>query len=348
MAVAIKHRIPGTQTRQITAGLVSVTILSALLFLSNHAKGDHLFRSINKNTNVQECITQFLVSGISSEKCPKGVSASDLLKPRLSRTKDFHQIFRFEPPRRFATRLKPGKSLRDCKKCPEMAFVPAGSFKMGETTSSEKLRSNYRPSPSTDVVSKPVHNVEINYKFLVSKYEITQEEWGLVMNENPSVFKGSRLPVHFVSWHYAQEFVRRLSNLTGHNYRLLSETEWEYVARAGTKTIFPLGNRIDATNGNFPERGISRINSAGSFSPNAFGLHDMHGNVAEWVMDCGHQNYLNKPADGRPSTFGDCDTRVVRGGAWADPAYLLSRSIRKLFNTKTVHISIGFRIASDM
>ena len=127
---------------------------------------------------------------------------------------------------------EPGAVFKDCETCPEMVVIPAGSFKMGGKGSSKE---------------KPVHEVRIGYSFAVGKYEVTQDEWEAVMGKNPSEFKGSKRPVENVSWVDAKSFVKKLSEQTGEEYRLLSEAEWEYMARAGSTTFYPWGDEIDSS-----------------------------------------------------------------------------------------------------
>ena len=117
--------------------------------------------------------------------------------------------------------MEPGAVFKDCETCPEMVVIPAGSFKMvGKGSSKEKS----------------VHEVKIGYSFAVGKYEVTQAEWEAVMGKNPSKLKGARKPVENVSWEDAKSFVKKLSEQTGKEYRLLSESEWEYMARAGARS----------------------------------------------------------------------------------------------------------------
>ena len=152
-----------------------------------------------------------------------------------------------------------------------MVVIPAGSFKMGDLSG----------AGSSD--ETPVHEVKISYSFAVSKYEVTQAEWEAVMGKNPSEFKGARRPVHKVSWEDAKSFVKKLSEQTGKEYRLLSESEWEYMARAGSTTEYPWGDEIDSSKAKYDsEDGPVPV---GSYSANAFGVHDTAGNLYERVED---------------------------------------------------------------
>ncbi|MBT6222019.1 MAG: formylglycine-generating enzyme family protein, partial [Rhodospirillaceae bacterium] len=231
-------------------------------------------------------------------------------------------------------------------KCPDMVVIPAGRFQMGDL--------------SGDVYAseKPVHVVTIPKPIAVGKFEVTQAEWRAVMGSNPSGFKGDRNPVERINWNDAEDFVIKLRTKTGKNYRLLSEAEWEYAARAGTTTPFHTGNQITTDQANFngnssyngSSKGLYREKTiaVGSFSANAFGLYDMHGNVEELVDDCWNDNYHGAPVKGEGWSDGDCSRRVVRGGSWAfEPR--AARSANRRWSTfesyTTVH---GIRIARDL
>ncbi|MEG3864612.1 bifunctional serine/threonine-protein kinase/formylglycine-generating enzyme family protein [Microcoleus sp. Z1_B2] len=211
----------------------------------------------------------------------------------------------------------------------DMVAIPGGSFVMG-SPDTEAGRSSYEGPQRT--VNIPA--------FFMGKYEITQEQYQAVMGNNPSEFKGAKLPVEKVSWNDAVEFCKRLSQKTGKTYRLPSEAEWEYACRAGTKTPFYFGETITPDlvnyNGNNPYSGASKglyrkqTTDVGNFSPNAFGLYDMHGNVWEW---CSH------PDNDRS------DRRVRCGGSWKDAA-VNCRSAYRLSNLAGDRYSdIGFRVA---
>jgi formylglycine-generating enzyme required for sulfatase activity len=230
------------------------------------------------------------------------------------------------------TYLPPGKVFRDCADCPEMVVVPAGSFRMGDLNG------------TGDSNEKPVHKVTIPRAFAVGKYEVTQLEWRSIMGGRPSIFKGELNPVDTVSWENAKAFVSKLSAKTGNRYRLLSEAEWEYAARAGTTTDYPWGNLYSssrAANGNSTER-------VGSFKANAFGLHDMNGNVWEWVEDCWNGSYNEVPKGGKSQTVGDCTQRVLRGGSLDFDHKSLRSSARGRSNTTNRYYYLGFRIARSL
>jgi formylglycine-generating enzyme required for sulfatase activity len=239
------------------------------------------------------------------------------------------------------TPTEPGAVFKDCETCPEMVVIPAGSFKMGDL------------SGKGDSDEKPVHEVKIGYSFAVGKYEVTQAEWEAVMGMNPSVFKGARRPVEEVNWNNAKAFVKKLSVQTGKEYRLLSESEWEYMARVGSTTKYPWGDEIDKSKAKYgvyagPKSEKSTV-KVGTYSANAFGVYDTAGNVWEWVEDCYHKNYKDAPSDGSAWTAGgDCEFRVLRGGSWFNGPRNLRSAIRSGGYAALRSGNYGFRIARTL
>ena len=251
-------------------------------------------------------------------------------------------------------RVKAGETLlQDCNECPELVVVPAGEFLMGS------------PDSERGRVSEegPVHRVTIGEPFAVGVYEVTFEEWdacargggcGEYRPHDEGWGRGRR-PVINVSWENARSYLEWLSRKTGEGYRLLSESEWEYVARAGTRTPFHFGNTISTRRANYDGRytyGPGRIGPfrqktmpVGSFSPNGFGLHDVHGNVREWVQDCRNRSYERAPADGSAWEMGGCTYRVVRGGSWQNQPSFLRSAFRSHFHAEFRRSVIGFRVA---
>jgi formylglycine-generating enzyme required for sulfatase activity len=213
--------------------------------------------------------------------------------------------------------LRPEASFRECAKdCPEMVVVPAGTFSMGSSDS--------EPGHYND--EAPQHLVTIGKPFAVSKFDVTFDEWdacasvGGCPHVGDSDFGRGSKPVINVTWDDAQKYVAWLSLMTGHAYRLLSEAEWEYSARAGTVTAYYWGGEVGVgkanctgCGGEFDGKNTSAV---GSFSPNAFGLYDMEGNVWQWVQECVHDNYVGAPTDGSTWPGGDCNRHIIRGGAW--------------------------------
>ena len=249
-----------------------------------------------------------------------------------------------------------GKKFRDCEGCPEMVVVPAGSYMMG-SPSDEEDRS-YDEGPA--------HRVSIAEPFAVGVYEVTFREWdacrhagGCSHNPDEEGWGRGDRPVIDVSWNDAKEYVRWLSRETGEEYRLLSESEWEYAARAGTTGPFHFGSTISPEQANYDGnytygsgrkgRYRKRTEPVGSFPPNAFGLHDMHGNVWEWVEDCWHDSYRGAPSDGRAwTTGGDCARRVLRGGSWYLKPWSLRSANRGWDESGLRDILVGFRVARTL
>jgi formylglycine-generating enzyme required for sulfatase activity len=231
---------------------------------------------------------------------------------------------------------KPGAVFKDCETCPEMVVIPAGSFKMGDL------------SGEGEDEQKPVHEVKISYSFAVGKYEVTQAEWEAVMGNNPSEYKGARKPVEMVTWKDAKSFVKKLSEQTGKEYRLLSESEWEYMARAGSTTEYPWGNGIYSSKARYTEIGTVPV---GSYSANAFGVYDTAGNVEEWVEDCWHKIYKDAPIDGSAwlsENEGNCEKRVLRGGSWSASPWYIRSAYRSKFPATARSSDYGFRIARTL
>jgi formylglycine-generating enzyme required for sulfatase activity len=247
-----------------------------------------------------------------------------------------------------SVKANPGKIVKDCAICPELVTVPGGSFVMG-TPVGEKDR---------DSDEGPQHTVHLA-SFLLGRTEVTQGQWRAVMGGNPSNFTdcGDDCPVETVSWEDAQEYARKLSASTGKAYRLPTEAEWEYAARAGTATSFPWGPKGSHDQANYGRdeccEGLIAgkdkwLNTApvAQFPANAFGLYDMLGNVWEWVEDVHHRDYKGAPADGSAWTTGaERSQRVLRGGAWAfNSAYLRVGNRYKAALSDRVYF-IGFRVA---
>ena len=216
---------------------------------------------------------------------------------------------------------------QDCPECPQMVVVPAGSFMKGAPE--EEVGSNW--------FERPVHQVDFAAPFAIGAFEVTFEQWDACVAaggcdgyepEPVSVLRRgadrANRPVQELSWHDAQAYVAWLSERTGEEYRLPTESEWEYAARAGTTTPFHFGETISTDQANYNgdaygdgNAGEGRWHSTpvGSFPANLWGLHDVHGNVAEWTLDCLLDgDYLGAPTDGSAWQTGDCSWRRLRGG----------------------------------
>jgi formylglycine-generating enzyme len=293
---------------------------------------------------------------------------------------------------------EPGHSFRDCRQiCPELVVVPPGSYLMGSAVDD--------PHQAKDGIEQPQHRVTIPHAFAVGKFEVTRDEYarfaletqlrdpdGCNVHEPPhwpkrmglswhaTAFPQSgRDPAVCVSWDEAQAYVEWLSKKTGHSYRLLSEAEWEYAARAGTTgqafwgndehQACMYGNGVDALLvEKYPQKpweslaprnpnpghvlpcrdGHVFTAPVGSYGHNAFGLYDTAGNVMEWVADCWSANYDGAPSDGSARTDGDCADRVNRGGAWdSNPTGL--RSAYRWNDARGLHVvDLGFRVAREL
>jgi formylglycine-generating enzyme required for sulfatase activity len=237
----------------------------------------------------------------------------------------------------------------------EFLRIEAGMFLMGSNDGNSD--------------EKPVHMVHISRPFYLGKYEVTQAQWQPVMGHNPSQFKGdSHRPVEQVSWDDVQEFIRRLNTKeSGARYRLPTEAEWEYAARAGSTTAYSFGDGVSQL-GQYAwcdSNAVVTTYSIGRLQPNAWGLHDMHGNVSEWVQDwyasydpetagqlCSHSS-----SDGR-SYYTSCFTdpvgplsgsgRVVRGGSWYSKARFCQSACRSFYAPSTRINDVGFRLLRDI
>jgi formylglycine-generating enzyme required for sulfatase activity len=183
--------------------------------------------------------------------------------------------------------------------------------------------------------------------FAIGKYEVTQEQWYAVMGNNPSEHKGRALPVEQVYWDDIQQFIAKLNQKAGQKYRLPSEAEWEYAARAGSTTTSPFGNSDSELHVYAWFNSIAgKANPVGLKRPNQFGLFDMLGKVWEWTQDCWHDNYRGAPLDGKAWDSGcTAGGRLLRGGSWFNEAVYFRVAFRIRFPAQTKNSTIGFRLA---
>jgi formylglycine-generating enzyme required for sulfatase activity len=252
--------------------------------------------------------------------------------------------------------MRPGRRFRDCPECPEMIVVPAGSFVQGSSDASVEGLAMERPS----------RTVNIPEPIAVGIFEVTLEQWDACYEDGACSRRpddngwGRRdRPAIMVSWGDTQEYLQWLSDRTGKAYRLPSESEWEYIARAGEEGDWLGGDRSSLCDfGNIAgeESGFDWRHKAcadaitagtapvGSFSPNAFGLYDVIGNVAEWTADCMNLSYLDAPVDGSAWGRGLCSSHMTRGGSWLTG----SKDVRlpSRFNLKNGDLNdfTGFRV----
>jgi formylglycine-generating enzyme required for sulfatase activity len=246
--------------------------------------------------------------------------------------------------------LKPKDVFKECDKCSEMVVVPAGSFTMGSPKSEEDRADNEGPQ----------HSVTIAKPFAVGRFAVTFDEWGACVadggcNGYKPDDKGwgrGRQPVINVSWDDAKAYVAWLSRKTGKPYRLLSEAEREYMARAGTTTPFWWGASISTSQANYGggSKGEYRAKTVpvDSFLPNAWGLYQVHGNVLDWVEDCYHDSYAGAPTDGSAWVSGDCSRRILRGGSWSELPQFLRAACRIRGTAVDRNIYRGFRLARTL
>ncbi len=244
---------------------------------------------------------------------------------------------------------KPGSEFSDCaNNCPAMIVVPAGTFMMGSPEN----------EPGRYTNDGPQYEVTIAHPFAVSKYEVTFAEWDACAAAGacPQVtdrWGRGQMPVIKVIWDEAKQYAGWLSRSTGKAYRLLTEAEWEYAARAGTATRYYWGDDVGTNNANCGGCGSNWDNKqtapVGSFKPNAFGLYDMAGNVWEWVADVWHNNYEGAPTDGSAWLQGGYGwRRVVRGGSWSDSPRNLRAASRDGNLADARASDLGFRVARTL
>jgi formylglycine-generating enzyme required for sulfatase activity len=215
----------------------------------------------------------------------------------------------------------------------DFVLIPAGSFEMGSDEN------------TGEGDESPIHNVTLTRPFYLGKCEVTQEQWQQVMGNNPSDFRGAKLPVDTVSWNDCQEFFAKVKTRTGRTFTLPTEAQWEYACRAATSTPWSFGDK-DTLATDYAWLGDNSggtTHPVGTKKPNAWGLYDMHGNVWEWCADfyTKHAYDTNAPVDplGPPASEG----RILRGGAWGDAPEGIRCAVRNTNGPDGKHNGIGFR-----
>jgi formylglycine-generating enzyme required for sulfatase activity len=267
--------------------------------------------------------------------------------------------------------LKPKDSFKECSDCPEMVLIPAGEFMMGSPKS----------EPERYAQEGPQHRAKIGHPFALGKLKVTREQFDAFVREtsysigdscytiesgqveeragrsfrNPGFVQENNHPAVCVNWDDAKAYVAWLAKKTGKNYRLPSESEWEYAARAGTTTPFWWGTTITTEQANYDgsttydggSKGENREKTVGAddFKPNAWGLYQVHGNAFEWVEDCWNENYTNAPTDGSAMVADNCIRRVRRAGAWNYPASTLRSAYRDSRPASTRGSNLSLRVA---
>ncbi len=217
----------------------------------------------------------------------------------------------------------------------EFILIPSGEFDMGSPSDEERY-----------IDEVPVHHVKLSRAFYIGKYEVTQKQWRDVMGSSPSYFNGDDLPVEQISWNDVQDFIKKLNEKEGWNkYRLPTEAEWEYAARAGTITRYYFGDdEIKLRDyGWYDSNSGSTTHSIGQKTPNPWGLYDLHGNVWEWVQDKWHSDYNGAPTDGS-AWEGSGSFRILRGGSWGHQAWDCRSAFRRYAAPAYRNSNIGFRL----
>jgi formylglycine-generating enzyme len=282
-----------------------------------------------------------------------------------------------------------GTEFRDCDACPEMIVVPAGTFTMGSPPSEPGRRDDEGPQME----------IRIAQHFAVGRYEVTRQQYETFLSDTGHPVSGNCMtdrrkpgnwaldaetnfrdpgfpqtgghPAACVSWNDAKAYVAWLNAKAGGGYRLPTEAEWEYVARAGSTTAYPWGPSIhdgcghmngfdkviaDKKGDLYKDEAISFANCSdgflntspvGSYAANGFGIHDMIGNLAEWVEDCSTQSYAPMKPGGTPMG-GDCSKRMVRGGSWGTQPRQLRSAERLRYSPTDLDDSIGIRVAKSL
>ena len=321
---------------------------------------------------------------------PNGVYAP-LARTRVAALRSAAAV---DPPATADTRQQDLEVFRDCPDCPEMVVIPAGTFRMGRI-------GDVTGRPDHE---KPRHRVSVG-RFALGRYEVTRAEYEAFVSatghsdgrrcrtddgrgnwewrwrngaswRDPRFQQGDDHPVVCVSWEDAQSYVRWLSRKTGERYRLPSEAEWEYAARAGTEERWSSSDQCVHANGadaslrrqyqRFEglafsawfcpgcggvdcDDGMVHTAPVGSYEANAFGLFDVLGNASEWTEDCWHKNYEGAPSDGSAWTSGgDCGRRVYRGGSWSNTSLLQSPVYRENRDTNHPNSGVGFRVSRTL
>ena len=229
----------------------------------------------------------------------------------------------------------------------EMVEIPGGTFRMGDLSVSGVGGSD----------ELPVHSVTVP-SFWMGKHEVTFSQWdacvadgGCSYSPGDSGYGRGNRPVIWVSWDDVQGFIVWLNARTDGGYRLPTESEWEYAARAGSESLYSWGDEIGVNRANCVDCGSQWDGDepapVGSFPANGWGLHDMHGNVYEWVEDCRNDSYEGAPGDGSAWSSGTCSWRVIRGGSWDFLPRVLRSSFRFRRHRSTRGLSLGFRLARD-
>lgn len=250
--------------------------------------------------------------------------------------------------------LQPGQIFQDVDWAPTLVVVPAGGFWMGAD----------KNEPDSQACERPRHQVVIERSFAMAQIPVTRQQFARFIEatsppdwtEADDYDRRSQKPMVNVSWHHAQAYTRWLSEKLGATYGLPNEAQWEYACRAGSTTAFATGHSINTSQANFGKQLYGKDSAlaghpigyvdVGSYPANAWGLHDMHGNIWEWVQDTWHDNYDHAPLIGDIAREdGDTDNRVLRGGGWHNHAkHLRSATRHSEYPGNHSYDTYGFRV----
>jgi formylglycine-generating enzyme required for sulfatase activity len=236
----------------------------------------------------------------------------------------------------------------DAPWCPELVVIAPGEFMMGSTESERQWAAEQGADAKWVENEKPRHLVKIAYPLAVGRYPVTFYEYDhfaqATKRERPHDHDRGRLPMIYVSWEDAKSYLEWLTAQAGQPYRLLSEAEWEYACRAGTITRYWWGDEITPENANYGQN-VNKTSEVGKYSPNSFGLYDLHGNVWEWVEDRWNDSYIGAPDDGSAWLAGDDSRRVLRGGSWIALPHELRSAFRGVNWPVVQDGNFSFRVA---
>jgi formylglycine-generating enzyme required for sulfatase activity len=291
-----------------------------------------------------------LVQVALAENGQSGSSAQPSLPPAPSMRNGLLLEARLPQPlsRNENTALRPLDHFKECESCPEMIVVPVGQFRMGASENEAGSTPDERPQ----------HLVIFTKTFSVGRFAVTFDEWDACIAAKGCSYRPSdqnwgrgKQPAINIRWDDAKEYVGWLSRKTGRPYRLLSEAEREYVTRAGTSTAYWWGDdfRPLQANSAYPtdqsEPMAARTVSVDSFAPNPWGFFQVHGNVYDWVEDCGSESYIDAPSDGVAQMTGNCEVHMLRGGAFSRRPETLRSAARLWSGNPNRMIYMSFRVA---
>lgn len=345
---------------------LGVKLPPALLFLEGRLAAIAQDYARSKNA-----ITEYL--GVLENRNDKNYSAALKLLTDVEKAQQTAEVASFQQARIACARKaplaaqtlasNPGLTFQDCPLTPEMVVVPGGSFLFGADKETQVWHGlALIPAKAREATRKSAlkyhtfdSQIIVSIKtFAIGKFEITIDEWNACVtsggcdgHQPESSVESGRYPISNISWDDAQSYVNWINKLTSRKYRLLTSSEWEYAAKAGTTTKFSFGD--------YPTPGVlnqtGKIQPVGSLAPNPFGVHDMHGNVWEWTQDCAYSEQTKTPIDGSAYIDKDCSQRIARGGSYKNIVEVQSSSWSSGHqpNVRDANSQpYGFRVALDL